>query len=177
MGTEGATWAVEAWAHAIGRPPGYRPKARRIDPKPAGQPARHRALRWVMGLIAAAGGGLGGFLGAGAFFMVMFLAGIAVDAGFGIKHKGSKDLALFIFLTVIMLAGGIVAAPAAFLGWMMGRGDEKPWSGFAAAFGSAAGTAAISYYVFGPTIISIVGIAMSTFGATYRTASRGGNDR
>jgi hypothetical protein len=171
-----AKWAVEAWATALGRPPGYQappPVARAIAPPP--QAISEAAVGWIMKLIVAAGGFLGGLLGNGAAILFFLVAGVAVDSHYSHDATvGQTQVAIAILMIVSMLMGGVLCGLGALAGWSMGKGDERPWSGFAAACGAAFSTGCFLFFVRGPGLSAAIGMAVATWGATFATASRGG---
>jgi hypothetical protein len=175
-----AKWTVEAWATGLGRPPGYVAppvKARVVEPPPDhDQPgAADTTVRRVMAGIAAAGGFLGGLLGNGGPLLVLLLTDVAVDARYNGEAVEAGEVALFVLVAVAMIGGGVCGAAGAFGGWMFGRGDERPWGGFAAACGAAFGTGCLLFFCVGPGLITAVAMGCSAFGAAFTAASRGGH--
>ncbi|MDB5307944.1 MAG: hypothetical protein JWO38_2146, partial [Gemmataceae bacterium] len=78
-------------------------------------------------------------------------------------------------LVVKMGIAGVAGGVAAGLGWMWGKkGDNKPWAGFAAAFGAGVMMAVI-LLSFSSSLVRLVLVAGSVFGATFTTAARGGH--
>ena len=177
-----ASEAVTAWAHALNRPVGYERKVRpdRVYPEDLNpRPKSDAALKLVMTLIAAAGGFLGSAIGAGTLMGVMLFTDVVVDDAWGAEatqHLGGAKppigvmvLALAIKMAIAGVAGGIAAA----FGWYCGRGDDKPWAGFGAAFVTGFTVAAICMR-FSMSIGSLVVVAGAVFGATFTAAARGG---
>jgi hypothetical protein len=175
-----AKWAVEAWATGLGRPPGYVAppvKARVVEPPPDhDQPGvADKTVRRVMAGIAAAGGCLGGLLGNGGPLLVLLFTDVAVDAKYNGEAVEAGEMVLFVLVALAMVGGGVCGAVGAFAGWMFGRGDEGPWSGFAAACGAAFGTGCLLFFCVGPGLITAVAMGCSAFGAAFTAASRGGH--
>ena len=177
MAQPAAKWAVDAWAAALNRPPGYKPPppADKEDeaPPPKGIPEHH--LRLIMAGICAVGGFLGGALGNGGGVLILFITDVAVDAEFDGKRLGMEDVAIAIVIGILMLIGGVVSGLASFGGWMFGRGNDKPWAGFGATFGAAFGTACLAFFFLGPGFLTAGLQAVAAFGAAFTTAARGGN--
>jgi hypothetical protein len=174
-----AKWAVEAWATGLGRPPGYAapPVTPRVVEPPPGfdRPAvADQTVRRVMAGIAAAGGFLGGVLGNGVVLLAMLVTDVAVDASFTGESVGMGEVALFLVVAFLMVMGGVCGGVGAFAGWMFGRGDERPWGGFAAACGAAFGTGCLLFFCLGPGLITALVMGCSAFGASFTAASRGG---
>ena len=177
--TPGAAWgAVECWALGVGRPAGSspsRPVARSLEidePKPTGP---SDSVRLVMNLIATAGGFTGGFLGNGVAFLTLLGGFLAVDAsGPDGKGPGTEHAVALLAIVIGMLIGGVAGAIGSGLGWLMGRGDEKPWAGFAAGAGAAFGAGLIMSAIRGAGLVTAIAIMIAAFGATYKAASSGG---
>jgi hypothetical protein len=175
-----ASETVTAWATALNRPPGYRPTAApdRVYPeehKP--DPAKEKTAQFLMALIAGAGGFLGTALGAGVAGLALLITDAAVDDPRTAAQMGeARPVAHAVIAVAILLKMGIAGCAsgvAATLGWLFGKGDAKPWAGFAAAFGSGFGLALI-FLSFSGSLIRMAIIAGSVFGASFTTASRGG---
>jgi hypothetical protein len=175
-----AAETVTAWATALNRPPGYRPAAvpDRLYPdehKP--DPAQDKTVKLLMALIAGAGGFLGTALGAGLAGMAMLITDAAVDDPRTAAQLGeARPPALAAIAVAILLKMGIAGCAsgiAASLGWLWGKGDAKPWAGFAAAFGSGFSLALI-FLSFSNSLIRMAIIAGAVFGASFTTAARGG---
>jgi hypothetical protein len=171
-----ARWAVEAWANVLNRPPSYKP------PPPAAKDAEKPEvkiselhLRLIMAGICALGGFLGGALGNGGGLLILFVTDVAVEAEFNDKRMGMEEVALAIVIAIVMLIGGVTSAIASFGGWMFGRGNDKPWNGFGAAFGAAFGTACLVFFFFGPGFLTACLQAFAAFGASFTAATRGGH--
>jgi hypothetical protein len=175
-----AAETVTAWATALNRPPGYRPAAMpdRLYPeehKP--DPAEEKTARMLMALITGAGGFLGTALGAGLAGLAMLITDVAVDDPRTAAQMGEARPAMHaVILVAILLKMGIAGCASgvtAILGWLWGKGDSKPWAGFAAAFGSGFSLALI-FLSFSNSLIRMGIIAVSVFGASFTTAARGG---
>ncbi len=176
-----ALWAVNAWAATVGPSPSAapKPKARRRSDAIS---VSGRAERRIMAGIAALGGLLGGGVGNGA---LLYLLGFA-DGGqvkYRVQSGGTQGawtdgslspalVALFVGLSVGL--GALFGAAGAALGWWMGRGNERPWAGFGAAWGAGMGTGSLFLFITGPGPITAALIGVTTFGATYTAAARGG---
>jgi hypothetical protein len=172
-------WAVEAWATGLGRPPGYVAppvKAGVVEPPPGfDRPAVADAtVRRIMAGIAAAGGFLGGLLGNGGLLLVFLLADVTVDVKYSGQSVEQGKVVLALVLAALMATGGVSGGAGAFAGWMYGRGDERPWAGFAASCGAAFGTGCLLFCLVGPGLITAMAMACSTFGAAFAAASRSG---
>jgi hypothetical protein len=170
-----AAEAVTAWAEALHRPVGYQKPAvpDRVYPAEGPDPAEERRVRRLMALIAAAGGFLGTALGAGAVVTVFAITDATVGGPrilrFQPTDAGARVLAVVVKVLVCGAAGGLAAAA----GWAWGKGDERPWAGFAASFGAGLAMALLllSYVWSAPRLLTVAG---SVFGAAFTAASRGG---
>jgi hypothetical protein len=173
---ESAEGVVTAWAEALNRPVGYQKTAipdRVYRDAPPSGPQKEKSVKLVMAAIAGAGGLLGAAIGAGLPGIIMLITELTVSDTHSHGHK--------IPLTVVAAAiaikmgiAGVLSGFTAFFGWVMGGGDERPWAGFAAAFGSGFSMALILLScVLGP--IGMVIIAACVFGATFTASSRGGH--
>lgn len=174
-GLANAAWAVERWAEALGRPPGYvaPPPVAPVVAPPKARAADLAAFDRTVMLIVTAGGGLGGFLGCGGVRLLLHLV-MTGDAKTANQQAGL--LIGSVFLLAFMLVGAVFGAAATAFGWKMGRGSGKPWPTFSAALGAAFGTGTVvsftCLFLFTPVFI-----AFAAFGATFTSASRGGFDR
>ncbi|HET6572368.1 MAG TPA: hypothetical protein VFG68_02110 [Fimbriiglobus sp.] len=170
-----ATWAVEAWATGLGRPPGYAapPVTPGVVEPPPGfdkPQVSDRSVRRVMAGVAAAGGAFGGLLGNGSGMLVLLFT----DRRLGTQYSSeTEEVVLYVVAAVLALVGGVCGGVGAFAGWMFGRGDEWPWGGFVAACGAAFGTGCLLFFCAGPGLITAVAMGFSAFGAAFTTASRG----
>jgi hypothetical protein len=140
-------------------------------------PTKEKTAQIVMALIAGAGGFLGTALGAGLAALAMLITDAAVDdpraaAQMGEARPASFAVVAFAILIKMGIAG-CASGVAATLGWLWGKGDAKPWAGFAAAFGTGFGLALI-FLSFSDSLIRMAIIAGSVFGASFTTAARGG---
>jgi hypothetical protein len=172
-----AKWAVDAWAAALNRPPGYRPPppVAEVVEAPPVKGISQLHLRLIMAGICAVGGFLGGALGNGGGLLILFVTDVAVEAEFHEKRMGMEDVAIAVVIGIVMLIGGVASGLASFGGWMFGRGNDKPWAGFGAAFGAAFGTACLAFFFLGPGFVTAGLQAVAAFGAAFTTATRGGN--
>ena len=172
-----AKWAVESWAAALGRPPGYKPPppVATVVEAPPVKGISELNLRLIMAGICAVGGFLGGALGNGGGLLILFVTDVAVEAEFNDKKMGMEDVAIAVVIGIVMLIGGVCSGIASFGGWMFGRGNDKPWAGFGAAFGAAFGTACLVFFFFGPGLLTAGIQAFAAFGASFTMATRGGN--
>ena len=171
-----ATWAVHAWASAVGRPPYSVVGATRPVPKPPADAVVVAATteRAVMSGIAGLGGALGGLLGNGAVQMALYAVFSAVDAVHAVKSSDRDDARTISVLVLTMAAGAIMGGIGGAAGWWLGRGDERPWAGFAAACGAAFGTGCLAMMLRGPNLGTATAMGLAALGATYACASRGG---
>ena len=175
-----AAETVTAWANALNRPPGYRPATAtdRVYPdehKP--DPATEKTAQFLMALITGAGGFLGTALGAGLAGLAMLITDVAVADPRAAAQMGEArpvaHAAIAVAILIKMGIAGCASGVAASLGWLWGKGDAKPWAGFAAAFGSGFSLALI-FLSFSNSLIRMAIIAGSVFGASFTTAARGG---
>jgi len=84
----------------------------------------------------------------------------------------ATDVALI--LAVQMGITGVLSGFTAFFGWLMGGGDDRPWAGFSAAFGSGFAMALILLSWISSLIMMVI-IAACVFGASFTASSRGGH--
>jgi hypothetical protein len=174
-----ATETVTAWATALNRPPGYRPAVLdRVYPeelKP--DPAAEKTARILMALITGAGGFLGTALGTGLAGLAMLITDVAVEDPRAASQMGEAHpvahATIALGILIRMGIAGCASGIAASLGWLWGKGDAKPWAGFAAAFGTGFSLALI-FLSFSNSLIRLAIIVGSVFGASFTTASRGG---
>lgn len=169
-----AAWAVDAWKDALVRPVNAAPPPVVRESRAAAPALSDQGLRRAMMGIAVAGGGLGGFLGCGAvhlFYMWLFVSSNTHKAG-----QTEAMLGLGLFHLVFMLGGGICGALGSWLGWHLGRGNDKPWASFSAGFGSAFGTGTVATFVGCCMLFSPIFVLFASFGAVYTTAARGGHN-
>lgn len=177
---DGAAWgAVECWAAGVGRPVGSEAPTtsavRALETPEQKKVVADDNLRLVMGLIAAAGGFLGGFLGNGLSFLLILVGVTAVDAsGPNGKAPGAEHALAFLAVFVGMLTGGIAGGLGGLSGWLMGRGDQRPWVAFSACFGAALTTGAVVSALRGAGWTSAILIIGASFTAAYTSASSGG---
>ncbi len=182
ISTQNASEAVTTWAHALNRPVGYQRKERpdRVYPEDLNpQPRSDGAIKLIMTMIAAAGGCLGSALGAGLVVGAMLFTDFAVDDAWGeeaTQHLSAakpKMSVMLVGLAIKMGIAGIAGGIAAAAGWFCGRGDQRPWAGFGAAFATGFTTAAVCMR-FMLSLGSLIVVAGAVFGATFTMASRGG---
>ncbi len=174
-GLANGSWAVERWAEGVGRAPGYvapPPVAPVVERSPTVVSAEKAALARAGMLIVTAAGALGGFLGNGGVLLFLHL----VNTGDAKTPEGQAGLiGGTVVLLFLMCFGSIPGALAAFGGWKMGNGGGNPWPTAMAAFGAAFGSGTL--FIFGCGIfVAPIAIAFSTFGATFKSAARGGYD-
>ena len=173
-----ALWAVNAWAAVVGPRPAapVKPKARRrSDAVAVGAVTERRILT----AIVAIGGLLGGGVGNGSLLLLFAL----FDGG-AVTYRVTRDGVagpavaggMTILIALSMGVGALCGAAGAALGWWMGRGSERPWAGFGAAWGAGMGTGSLFLFITGPGPITAVLIAAATYGATYTCSSRGGRE-
>jgi F0F1-type ATP synthase membrane subunit c/vacuolar-type H+-ATPase subunit K len=182
IGAQDASEAVTTWAQALNRPVGYQRTVRpdRVYPEDLNPPPKSDgAIKLIMTSIAAAGGCLGSALGAGLVMGAMLFTDFAVKESWGeeaTQHlSGAKPQmsVILVGLAIKMGLAGIAGGIAAAFGWFCGRGDQRPWAGFGAAFVTGFTTAAVCMR-FTLSIGSLVVVAGAVFGATFTIASRGG---
>jgi len=175
---EAARWAVEAWSAGLGKPPGtVSVPVVRLTGAPKPPPPKavgDKSVRAITAGIAALGGALGGGLGNGGAFSVIYLSGMAVDGKYGNLKPSNQDYAILILFLILMTMGAMAGAFGAFMGWWLGRGNERPWAGFGAAFGAAFGTGCITTFLVGPGLGVCFGMGLCAFGAAFTCAARGG---
>jgi hypothetical protein len=180
MSDDVARWAVLAWATALNRPPGYVPPtlsakreaAKTVEHKP---PPPSRLARAVMAAVPGAGGFLGGLFGNHVGELVVQIAGAAAKAR--IHNRGNLDPAseaAIVWAVLLMLLGGVTGGVGGFTGWLHGRGDHRPWAGFAAACGGAFGAGCVGYLLAGAGGWTATIILGAAFGSAFTTATRGG---
>ena len=172
---EAATGVVSTWSEALNRPVGYQKRVvpDRVYPEEAKlSPVKEQTLKLIMLIIAGAGGFLGTALGAGAANLIMLATNVAVE---GTQASGGhRGVTMVVWAIAIKMGiAGLVGGVGAVVGWVMGRGDERPWAGFATAFGSGF-TSALILVSFGLSLIRMVEIGAAVFGATFTIAYRGG---
>jgi len=173
---------VTAWAEVLNRPVGYKKGAvpdRVYREQAPPDPKQEQQIKLVMALIAGAGGFLGTAIGAGLAGATMLVTEVAVGdtRGSSVKYAaGAHGTALTVVALAIAIKMGIAGVAGGFAavgGWLMGSGDQRPWAGFAAAFGTGFSLAMI-FLSYSSSLIRIVGIAVAVFGATFTIAARGG---
>lgn len=172
-----AAEAVSAWADALDRPPGYQKptvpnKVYPDEAKP--DPVAEKSLRLVMAAIAGAGGFLGTALGAGLAAAAFVATDAAVDDPRATPVEAGAHGLAAVAILVKMLIAGTAGGLAAAAGWLCGKGDDKPWAGFAAAFG-AGFTMALVLLSFRASLVRIAIVAGAVYGAAFTAASRGGH--
>jgi hypothetical protein len=178
--TEAAKWTVGAWAYVLGRPAGYAgPEQLENDGKVYHDPTPNKyegAVQAVMAMIVVAGGFLGSALGVGLPPLVMLAVDYEVDRAHGLLNPGDGGitLAMVLFFLMIMFAAGVVGALGALAGWMVGKGDDRPWTGFGVAFGTGFTTGLLLLFFFSIVIKPFV-LFGTLFGAVYKCAARGGH--
>jgi hypothetical protein len=173
--SEEAAAVVTSWASALNRPIGYQRPALPTagdpqDEKP--DPATEKKVRLVMALIAGAGGFLGTAIGSGAAMVALVLTDEALDDGSGPPARVEPALRWLLIAVKVAIAG-VAGGIGGFAGWLFGRGDQKPWAGFVAAFGAGFTLGAI-FLSFSGSIVRVIGVAVGVFGASFTAAARGG---
>jgi len=175
-----SAWTVDAWARVLARHPDMwkaAPSVLAVSRYVPKDNVNESTLRAAMTGIVAVGGGLGGAVGAAMVPAVLMITSAAYK--FPImadSMRGSKpNVWMFVALAllVIGLIGGIGSALGAALGWMYGKGDAAPWTGFSTAFGAAFTATAIGGYFCGIAGWFFCGF-FSAFGAATAVARRGG---
>lgn len=176
--TEG-TWAVDAWARALGRHPEGWVDAPEVKAAPADDNTLSMtAIRRIMLVIAASGGAAGGALGAVILPATLLLLITSREISYfqeGLVGVSRGDIwkAIAVILLIVSAVGATGGGIGAAVGWWHGRGDRNPWSGFMAAFGGAFLSAAIFGRVFG-IVGAFFGALFAAFGAARTAAARGG---
>lgn len=175
------SWAIESWAYALGCHPQVWESAPVVRAASERETVSMTTFKTAMATIVGAGGGFGGLLGTIVLPGVILIttasfAELPFMEGAG---RGSKnDLWMFIALALLLLGavGFVCGSVGSALGWLYGKGDRVPWTGFAAAFGGAFMASALGGYfcgVFGSAFGSFLG----GFGAATTCARRGGYSR
>jgi hypothetical protein len=179
-------WGVETWAIALNRTADYvaKTEADRIYPEDVAavtqiSPTKQAATNVAMAAIVCSGGFLGGL-----FAMLLVLAmlpgllGMLLGGGSGANAEAGSQLARSAWYMVIAfaVANGVLATLPTAAAWYLGRGAENPW----ASFGVAMGAAFTSFFMclFVPIIplpAKVIAYVAMIFGATYKSAARGGN--
>jgi hypothetical protein len=171
------TWAVDAWARALGRHPEAWADAPVVT-APAEPTMSMGAIKFIMLAIASGGGAAGGALGAVILPAALLLTTTAREISMfqsvlgGVSRQDIWKI-ITIALLVISAIGAVGGGLGAAIGWWHGRGDRNPWSAALAAFGGAFISAAITgrfLGIFGWFFGSLFG----AFGAARTAASRGG---
>jgi hypothetical protein len=178
-----SAWTVDAWARVLARHPDMwkaAPSVLAVSRYVPKDNVNESTLRAAMTAIVAVGGGLGGALGAALLPGVLLITSAAyklpIMADSMRGSKSSNWLMVAVALLVIGAIGGVGSAVGAGLGWLYGKGDSAPWTGFSAAFGAAFTATAI-----GGRFCSIFGWFfggfIAAFGAATTVARRGGYER
>ncbi|MGL4421608.1 MAG: hypothetical protein ACRCZF_13150 [Gemmataceae bacterium] len=172
---EAAKWTVGAWAFSLGKPLGYVKVELENDGKvyaAALDPKKVRLEQNLMTLIVIGGGGIGGICAVLTLPVLFLLVDLTHD---GVDYLNSElGVGLAIFLLMMALFDGVVAAFASFVGWYMGRGDRKPWASASAAFGTAFGTSMV-LTMLGSLFLRPIFLFASVFTVVYKTSARGGH--
>jgi hypothetical protein len=179
---EAATWAVGAWAFALGKPAGYRPvataeNAGRVYEEPP-PPRQEHMVQVLMATIVTLGGFLGGGLGGLMLPLVVMAADVAADyhtKGGPMSRTVTNTAVTSIAVLVAVAAVGASSGVGALAGWLLGRGSERPWASFGTAFATALGTNMVVLFCMGPLLGAPIQFGF-VFAATYRSAARGGGD-
>jgi hypothetical protein len=178
---EHGKWTAGAWAFAVGRPVGWVQEDIEAANDTIKQAAyatpterNPRLTQFLFTAIVVGGGFLGGFLATAFLPLVMMMVDSALESEYDAeKPKETTMLLLFVFVICMMV--GLMSAAATWLGWWFGQGREYPWNGFAVAFGAAFTTTMILLFAF-PLPVKPFVLFFAVFGATYKTAARGGRD-
>ncbi len=181
---EAAEWTIDAWASALGKPPG-RAVTPIVDTKryPGDNVAPDPLADYeqtLMTLIVCAGGFLGGFCATVVFPLVFLLTDFALTVNKkGMNSDSLKDftdLPIFVVFVILGIGIGIVGALAALTGWKLGGGNERPWATFSITFGTAfVGTFCVGLLMCLPLLVKPVVYFCTVFGTTYTSAARGGH--
>jgi hypothetical protein len=183
LSADDARWTVDSWGLVLGRHPATasrRPMHPPVTPRsPSEAGDTPGSVKAAMTAIVTVGGGLGAGLGAILLLGALAVTSVAtkspfLDSRYGMGARGANDRILAIIVCTIMFAFGAVGGTfGSAFGWLYGGGDRKPWTGFAAAFASGFGFAAVCGYLFG-ALGAMAGAFIGTFAATTATARRGG---
>jgi hypothetical protein len=179
---EAATWAVGAWAFAVGKPVGFvggaaDPTAGRVY-EDAGPPPNERLVRRAMAMIVTAGGFLGGAVGAALLPVLVMASDVAAAYHSRGTHVMSAEMTQDVTVLLVlglMVGAGLIAALGAMAGWWMGQGEERPWATFGVAFGTALTTTMFLLFCLTPILKPVI-LFGAVFGATYKSAARGGRE-
>ncbi|QEL21089.1 EscU/YscU/HrcU family type III secretion system export apparatus switch protein [Limnoglobus roseus] len=187
---EDARWAVDTWAMALGRPRGFRYVAPDIDPAdlypdPERDKQHDNFVKAAMLFIVGLGGFFGTFMAVALIPIIMwsFEFRLATINGGMVDHmmeqEAANDYAIFLVAFIAAAGFGIVGAAGAVTGWLFAGGEEEPWATSAVASGTA--FTCVFFCLFGmfmcclpPLVFPIIHI-VCVFGATYKSAARGGN--
>jgi hypothetical protein len=180
MGETEGTWAVDAWAKALGRHPETFQSAPLVEAAPIATytPATPRQLRMAMTAVVSLGGGLGAACGsilipAG---MLLTMASAKIDfVSQPVRSSSRKDLWVTVILVLLLISSvnAVAGAVGAAIGWLYGKGDRGHWTGFGTSFGAAFASSALGTWAcssFG----SPFGAFIAAFCAATTTARRGG---
>jgi hypothetical protein len=177
------SWAIDAWARALGRHPEAwvpTPEVMALARQPiVVQPGVSRgtlvaATTFIVGTGGALGGALGAMLVPAAVLLTQTLADMPIMKE-TLRRTSSKDvwMIVILILAIVGAIGGVGGGLGAALGWLHGKGDMRPWRGFTVALGATFTTTAISGYfcgIFG----WFFGALASSFSSSRACASRGG---
>lgn len=185
-----AKWAVEAWAKAIGRPRGYRYVAPDVDPAdyypdPEKDKKYDNFVKAAMTFIVASGGFFGTFMAVALMPIIAWAFEVSVIAQGGmiggdlLEEQRDNQYGIFLIAFIAAAGFGIVGAAAAIMGWLFAGGEEEPWATAAVASGTAfTSVFACIFAMFmccvPPLFFPLIHI-VCVFGATYKSAARGGN--
>lgn len=186
-----AKWAVDTWATALGRPRGFKYVPPVVDPAefypdPEKDKKYDNFVKAAMLFIVAAGGFFGTFMAVALMPVIAWAFEVQVIAQGGMMFGGDlleeqRDNQLGIFLIAFVAAAGfgVVGAAAAIMGWLFAGGEEEPWATAAVASGTAftsvfACIFALFLCCVPPLFFPFIHI-FCVFGATYKSAARGGN--
>lgn len=190
VSADDARWAVDTWAEALGRPRGYRYVAPRVNPADL-YPDPERDQRYdglvkaAMMFIVGLGGFFGTFVGIALVPVIMwaFDFRLAMMAEHVVDHLADHDPDggwTIVLIAFIAAAGfGLVGSAAAVTGWLFAGGEEEPWATAAVASGTA--FTSVFFCLFAMFMCCVPPLAfpiihvVCVFGATYKSAARGGN--
>lgn len=201
---EWAEWAVQAWATALDDPrkrrivhpalPVLRAKPKdaeeqinkRYDDDPQLKILRGGSpiwLRFLMTLMIAFGGFMGGFIGRNAPIGAIMLGFEAVDSTIGKEQfeefvpkdqrltAGQKVIGYSLFFLFFGGPVAFVSMAASAAGWLFGRADGRPWMGMSAVFSAAFGVNVIFSLLGCGIILAPLISAGVCFAAAFKTAA------
>ncbi len=181
-----ARWAVDTWADSLGRPRGFQYVAPQYDPAdlypdPEAATQHDHFVKAAMLFIVGLGGFFGTFMAVALVPVIMwsFDFRIALVAEQFAERDADGEWTMFLVAFIAAAGFGIVGAAAAVTGWLFAGGEEQPWSTAAVASGTA--FSSVFFCLFAMFTCCVPPLAfpimhfVAVFGATYKSAARGGN--